>query len=445
MSASDTDSERTGAVASRTDATETGRRARASRVSSPEAEQRARAALRSVAADPALRSLLRELARDPALERARRGLYRLADDAARFDAFVLFAEQQQVEGWLAFHGLTGAQGAAGRYTIEATPNGSRGGGRTAGSASSDFAASGTPGARAASWNRLRAVRERALYQSLLLEQASRPLLATFVDQRLPFVVLKGLHLAQTVYPASWVRSMSDIDILIRVEDRERFEGVLRRHGFRRQPVCPERPFKNDVVHERAWVHRLPNGAPLMVEVHTALANEERFFIDHAALFARAEPFAYAGLELRGLCTTDLFCHVLLHIAASHYFQGSLRGLVDLLQIYEVRPLDWEAVRARCRSWGCATIAWAVLDALRGTFGVDVPEPTLRRLRPSWPKRVWSWGWLRDTAPPLYRFSHLDRIPLAQLVMFWPLLDTAGQRWRMLVRDLHLRALDWALR
>ena len=44
---------------------------------------------------------------------------------------------------------------------------------------------------------------------------------------------------------------------------------------------------------------------IRVSVRTALL-DERFRVDLAALFARAEPFVWHGLELRGLSTLDLF-------------------------------------------------------------------------------------------------------------------------------------------
>ena len=173
------------------------------------------------------------------------------------------------------------------------------------------------------------------------------------------VALKGLHTGHTYFEEPGVRRMSDVDLLVGVEQRPSAESALRDAGFRvlgtphwshKQewigPGVEEGVFSVEVSDERSsWV----------VELHTSL---DRTF--HAGATARLDPlraatvpFPFAGRMLRAQAP-----HALLLTLACHCSQelGSSR-LLRLVEIIRVVRTETEHGR----------FAWSeLLDALRLT-------------------------------------------------------------------------------
>lgn len=380
-------------------------------------------------------ALLRGLVRQPPQERSVAGLRRLADDPAAFETLVSLAEVQHLAEWLAFHGLGFDRAASRRYLLEPATS----------SSNAEAARSTTParGSSGMALPRLREVHERATERAALCEATVRPLLARLSESGPAFLVLDDQLLAHSVYPAPWIRAGSEVALLVRRPEREAIDGVLRRSGFLRRVPDPEHRFSGEVGPERIWQRRLPEGELIRVSVRTALL-DERFRVDSAALFARAEPFVWHGLELSGLSTLDLFVSLLLRSCTDPAGNPALRTLVDLNQLYEERALVWSEVEELALEWGGAQIAWLVLDALRCTFGIDVPVPTLERLGPPLLLRCWAALLVRAVVPPFFRLTGpaIDA-PLAR-VFCWTLLDTCGQRLAAIRQALDLGILDWAV-
>ena len=88
----------------------------------------------------------------------------------------------------------------------------------------------------------------------------------------PFVFLKGAHLAEVIYGDIALRPMADVDILVRKEDIKRSEDALNSIGF-----FAARPFsENDTD---GYHHMLPltNNHGVSVEVHWCLIKPETLF------------------------------------------------------------------------------------------------------------------------------------------------------------------------
>lgn len=162
------------------------------------------------------------------------------------------------------------------------------------------------------------------------------------------VVLRGVVLAETVYPAPALRHCHDLDLLVEPAELERARSAV----------------------DAAGLH-------LAVSLHTALLPPG---VDEARMRARARPLRLAGVPARGLAAPDLLLHVLGHGPARSRPPVWAPDAWFLLTGPEAP--DWESVHAARRS--ARRSVRAALRYLRDGLGAPVPEEAVaagsRRLR-----------------------------------------------------------------
>lgn len=293
--------------------------------------------------------------------------------------------------------------------------------------------------RAEAWTR-DAVR-RDLAVDRLLRQASDLLERAGV----PFLLMKGTCFRDTLYPASWMRPMADVDLLVSRADRGRSARVLEGGGFRARSSYPTRPFSMRYSLERQL--DAPGGG--LVEVHAGPTYEPQgLAVDLDGVFARAVRVPRGSAP----AWEDHLLFVAIHQARTGMLAG-VRPFLDAARLIETRPLDWKVLAERARSWGCAAAFFYFLEAVRCLFGSPVPAPVLARLAP----RGWRAALLRalllrgagDPAGGLLRAAPL-RAASAFLYDIWRptlyalLLDRPGPRTAFLAWVAGSRAVDGCL-
>ncbi|MGE0862564.1 MAG: nucleotidyltransferase family protein [Vicinamibacterales bacterium] len=195
----------------------------------------------------------------------------------------------------------------------------------------------------------------------------------------PAVVLKGAHLARSVYPNPALREMNDVDLLIRLADAARATRALQALGYDFVARCE--PDKGLV-----GTHHFPRlvkagAAPL--ELHVTLTPAEfGLAIDTEGLWQRAIPLSPDSRHAT-LCPEDLLLHICVHSAYSHAAEFGLRPLCDVDQIVRAFPaLDWDAVCRRATTWKTARGTFLTLHLAAECLGTHVPFETMSALRPA---------------------------------------------------------------
>jgi hypothetical protein len=214
---------------------------------------------------------------------------------------------------------------------------------------------------------------------------------TLRDEGIPVILLKGAYLATSVYRNTALRTMSDVDILVREDDLHGAVTRLFKAGFRpvhagpaayiewsarnRFHVIPNAKHFFDLVHP-SWRVKL--------DVHTALAEDEKpFSIDMDGLWARATRVMNAELGALVLSPTDSLLYQCMHTSYHHQFLFGLQPFCDVLEIVRRYrdELQWETVPSRASQWKVGRGVYATLSLSRETLGVPIPENVLDALRP----------------------------------------------------------------
>ena len=199
----------------------------------------------------------------------------------------------------------------------------------------------------------------------------------------PVIVLKGAALLASVYENVGLRSLGDVDILVKPEDVSKIDKVLTQSGYRsdhKMRSYPVSNYLNSLVYGK-------NGSPLLLHLHWHLVNNalpnymyaEK--IDMDKLWEDAIP-----LKVR---QADVLClaphHQLLHLS-EHAMKHSYNTLIHVWDIHQVinhgkEKLDWERV---CRESGEFQLRSPLFYSLwlsKEYFGTCVPQEILESLRP----------------------------------------------------------------
>ena len=225
----------------------------------------------------------------------------------------------------------------------------------------------------------RNARRATAAQWLRLRLELRRLAEEFARHHVELLVLKGAALAFLAYPDSSVRSVSDIDILVRSESLAQALESIFAAGF-------QRPERFEFAHRATLKESaLPGeeislplekpGTRALIEIHTQLESAEPWFpVPIGQIWESAQEAYIQGLEVRILDQHEFLFHLVLHLARGHLFALGLRPLLDVHLWVKVRGelLDWKWIASECVRRGYGGWAHLTLKIVRDTFGTEVP-------------------------------------------------------------------------
>jgi hypothetical protein len=197
---------------------------------------------------------------------------------------------------------------------------------------------------------LQEVRDQSVVDSIRNEEAARVIAGLAgVDGAMP-VLFKGVALAHSHYPESWLRPRLDTDVLLSPTSvRDAFE-VLRSLGYR-QAIATS----GELVSYQASFERSDRfGVTHHFDVHWKVANWQVVadVLSHEEIAARAIPLPALGPHARAACASDALVLACLHRAAHH------RDSEELLWIYDIHLI--------ARSLSGAEWTTALASAERGS-------------------------------------------------------------------------------
>jgi hypothetical protein len=177
------------------------------------------------------------------------------------------------------------------------------------------------------------------------------------------LVLKGLAMAESVYPDPATRPIGDIDLLVLPRQMTRSRELLEASGYR----CAARYFaaSEDLYCQEDFIPVAGRGTRVNVDLHWRL---HRFLgvtrkPSTEDLFARAVPVNLASCSFKILGPVDSLIHSAFHASLNHNRFMRLIWVYDInLFAHELRgPEDWKMLQTRSVDW-CARKA--VEDCLR---------------------------------------------------------------------------------
>jgi putative nucleotidyltransferase-like protein len=259
---------------------------------------------------------------------------------------------------------------------------------------------------------LKARRRTAVHNLLLRHELGRTLNA-LQQSGIPALALKGVVLAYTVYPDPSLRPMSDLDLLVPPDKREKALLVLRTIGY-------EYPESVLAANRDHFLRLGPNqefapplqlrGSRVLLEVHSQLECSEPVFpMSVHEFWSRSILVDLKGLRARTLCPEDFLFHLCLHQSRSHRFEKGLLPLIDLKLLLDSRlDWNWAGIVERSLQYGYATWMYLTLEIARDLVGAPVPNSffqalprpgNLSTVRSLVEEQIWSAQSGRPVLPP----------------------------------------------
>ncbi len=195
---------------------------------------------------------------------------------------------------------------------------------------------------------------KAAMRSAVLFSELEVVLDAFQKAAIPAILLKGAHLAGAIYEDSALRSMEDVDLLVKAGDFARAQEVLVSLGYVLDGECAW----NELDRNRTG-HTYVKSAPprVHIEIHNnphhgyRTGDYSRF--DLQGIWERASPVRIGGANALGMSPEDLLLFLSWHYRF-HYF-SKLIWLYDIGVILQRHGniIDWPGLMASAH--------WARLD------------------------------------------------------------------------------------
>ena len=217
-------------------------------------------------------------------------------------------------------------------------------------------------------------------------------LNAFKDSGINVIVLKGAFLAEIVYKNIGLRSLHDIDLLIRNEDLQKVKKELAELGYD-IPVHPTRLHEilNDQLDINKEIHFTNQEKKILIDIHwDIIPSDIPLKIDINKFWNNAQSIKIAGIETLTLAVEDLLFHLVLHLDkhmddnCSSVAPFQFKGFCDVAEVikYYDGNINWKYLVQSSKNYRIEEEMYQILYIVNKFFGILLPEDVLRDLKTS---------------------------------------------------------------
>jgi len=216
---------------------------------------------------------------------------------------------------------------------------------------------------------------------------------------IPFLVLKGIALAEHIYPHFAMRTTSDLDILIHRDDLLHADLALTSAGYQAQDSTPRQALLNPPGYLASLEYHKPGLTFAYVHLHWHLVNTSTpaiaFIdkIDMERVWKKSFYAKVAAAEVRLLCPEHLIIYLCEHaLRVGHSFDRLILvcDIFYAVKTFEDR-LDWDDLVAEAKKLGLLNFVYLGLKIVKFYVGQEfLSNDILRKFTPpslSLPERL----------------------------------------------------------
>lgn len=228
-----------------------------------------------------------------------------------------------------------------------------------------------------------------LKRNLAIIGALREVLAQFQKAGIAGIVLKGIALAERVYPNIALRGMSDVDILVRKADLFHVDELLSSLGYTPKDSSATKAIHNPVGYLASLEYRRKDPSPLNLHVHWHPVNTsvpaalfaER--IDTDRLWEKAALTAVADSQALMLSPEHQIIYLCEHALRIGHSFDRLILVCDIFYTIKAfeNVIDWDFIIEESRRFNLSRFVYHGLSIVKRHTSLDIPEECLAKLRP----------------------------------------------------------------
>jgi hypothetical protein len=228
-----------------------------------------------------------------------------------------------------------------------------------------------------------------LRRNLSITGVLKGILTLLKQSKIPCIVLKGIALAEHVYPAIAMREMSDIDILVKKMDLYTVDELLTSHGYIARDSSVSSAINNPEGYLASLEYGKENDPLFNLHVHWHIVNSSvpatmfTKHVDSERIWEKAVPARVADADIYMLCPEHLIIYLCEHALRIGHSFDRLILITDIfyaLKAYE-KIIDWDFLVQESKRFNLDRLVYFSLSIVKSYVSVNIPEECLRRLKP----------------------------------------------------------------
>ena len=215
------------------------------------------------------------------------------------------------------------------------------------------------------------------------------ILTLLKKSEIPCIVLKGIALAEHIYPGIAMRGMSDIDILVKKSHLYAVDELLTSQGYIARDSSVSNAINNPEGYLASLEYRKENGSLLDLHVHWHIVNSSvpaTMFAKHVdieRIWEKAVTARVADADVYMLCPEHLIVYLCEHALRIGHSFDRLVLITDIfyaLKAYE-KNIDWDFLVEESRRFNLDRLVYFSLSVVKSYASSNIPEECLRKLMP----------------------------------------------------------------
>ena len=216
---------------------------------------------------------------------------------------------------------------------------------------------------------------QTLFKNTQRIKAFEVIIAELNKKNIDFIPLKGIYLAPSLYQDLGLRTMCDIDFMVRIDDVENCKEALLKLGWRVKEIHKTDHIKSLNVFHTPYVF-LNDG--MMIELHQKLYESGTDFDMPAdELWAKSIKQVYLNGESYQLNFEDLLLHQILHLY-KHFIAGQhcFKSFVDIVSLIKNSKNEFnrQAFSELIEKYNCQQEVAVINSVLKSYFSLEIYAP-----------------------------------------------------------------------
>lgn len=208
---------------------------------------------------------------------------------------------------------------------------------------------------------------------------AKDLINAFNSHGIRTILMKGILLARNVYSDTGLRPMTDIDVLVRVEDLPRADEIMASSGYPRPESYKGIPKPGSRSSINSIMYFPSDRKRPAVHMHWHILNSswpiDRIVMktDIGRIWSSAVPVSIAGVPSLSMSPEHDLIYLCYH-AMQHSFRKPTMAtdIVETVRCYRSN-ISWELMKDEARSFGLGFILYASLKYAARKTGFSLPE------------------------------------------------------------------------
>ncbi len=215
----------------------------------------------------------------------------------------------------------------------------------------------------------------------------KPAFDKFNEQQIPFIVLKGIALAEQVYPGFAIRGMSDADILVRKVDVGKVDACLAALGYTSRDSSVDQALDNPVGYLASLDYQKSDGSLPNLHIHWHPVNTSvpAFMfagqVDQDRLWEMAIRTDVANARARVLCPEHQVIYLCEHALRINHSFDRLILIYDIFYVISSHKheIDWDFLTEEARRFNLSKLVFLSLTIVKYYTPLPISEEIMRGL------------------------------------------------------------------